>query len=565
MKRLAPLWLLLSLCKDAMSQQQDTSWFNAFKNSAMYSDAHSHTGYKKYFRLSSSDVTRILDAARYSPDSNSISFVIAPGDTLRKRNWIPYHRKIKALLKGDVATVKKYDQNSYAEIKYVPGSILINSFSPYEKQFALDKTKRRISNVPVSGVSMDRLNATGDGIYTPIQDFLAEYYFNLLQIEEGLVITNSPHYIYSKDGKTERENPVYYDKIRMMRDKKELDSALALNDLAFQNWKSFKDTIHLITPMVMSVEGAQVLYGELAGDPSAILNPLNQNAKPQKYFKEKTSAEFNAIKEELIGNVKFIKNLPHRMFCIILAHFAQNHVVGFAKSLDRDVENMSHRALSTLTQVPGIRNNMIRKTYAGFNPGCEPTVDGCIPDNFGLRVVDSFLSIANKYGKPTYIDVKHMDIQARIEYYYHRRKYEQEHKIHIPIIASHFAVSGERQALAAATGLRPNSDRYVETEDQEDYYRKEILREGYEKSRKDYWEEFMIGFNWPQLNYKDQELNPMEKALYTPLNFLNPEVFNDKKYDPFKPSDTLRNFSQDSLKWGWYYPWSINLFDEEII
>lgn len=543
--------------------QNEEELLRLFKKYCQYGDAHIHPTYKHYFQPRTADeMKRILSAAKYGgPKNHLIGFDTTIGSEFRNRNWEPYKTSKTAIRNGKVATIGAYEQSGYPEIKYVPGSVFINSYSPYEKQFALKGIKRLISSWVVSGMGSRRLKTYSLNEHTPYHDFLAEYLFNLMQKEEDKITTWSPDFLYRQDGKTYYQNPVYYNRIKMVRDGKELDSILAVNEQAFANWKSFADTPHIITPMVMSVEGAQVLYGTKSGAAAQILNPLNIQKPGTKFFKGvDTPEKLKMIRDEILDNVDSIKNLPHRLFCIILGHFAQNHVVGFAKTLDRDPENIQHRAIATLTRSSPLRNDMIRKTYDGFNPGCEETIDGCVQTNFGLQVVDSFLSTHNIYSKPTYIDVKHMDIKARIQYYYHRREYERDNKVHIPIIASHFAVSGEKQALAVATGLRPNFDRYDETEDQMAFYRHHIFKNNDTNRREEYWTEFMRGDNYPLLNEKKQVLDSFERAMYKPMNFLNKTMFTDTSaYDPFK------HFKLDSEKLGWYYPWSINLFDEEII
>ena len=73
------------------------------------------------------------------------------------------------------------------------------------------------------------------------------------------------------------------------------------------------------------------------------------------------------VQQEILQNVQNLKNLPHRMLFITLGHFAQNHVVGYAKTLDRDPENFQHRFMSAITKIPKIRNKLIKKNYAGFS------------------------------------------------------------------------------------------------------------------------------------------------------------------------------------------------------
>jgi hypothetical protein len=559
-----------------------------FTHHLRYADSHIHPTYKHYFRYRTADeMLRLLQGALYAPDRLVVQRLDAAGnvvDTVGCRqligftpdvvayfkqpsnsNWTPYAKlKERQLQRGRTSKLRNYDQAGYPEIQYVPGSVLCNSYSPYEKQLALKFFQRFASSVLVTGMGMSRLTTYAHMEHTPYNDFLAEYYYNLLQDEEKRVTTASPANLYTVAPPAYVPNPAYRNSIRMMHDAQDLAQCLQHNDAVFSStgWPTAATEPLIYTPLVMSIEGAQVLYGPLSAANTHILNPLNAKA-PGKLFKQASAAEIEQMRTEILENAVRLKNLPHRLFFITLGHFAQNHVVGFAKTLDRDPESVEHRAMQSLTKNPGMRKSLLRKTYAGFNPGCERTQDDCTPSPVGLDVVRAFLDPRNTiYHKPTYIDVKHMDIQGRIEYYYRRRELEQELNIKIPIIASHFGVSGEPQALAAATGLQPNFDKYPETEVPESYYRSHILRDDEPDQRALYWKNYMWGQNYGTLNGKKQALTPAEKHMYRPLDFTISRaqwLQDTAAFDPFE------GFEPDPHKVGWYYPWSINLFDEEII
>jgi hypothetical protein len=421
---------------------------------------------------------------------------------------------------------------------YAPGSVFCNSYSPYEKQFALKFSKRLISSLLVTKMGLRRLGYYAKDAHTPFNDFKAEYYFNLMQEEERLVQTSYPNRLYAKkDDPWQLPNKEYRNKITMVKDSGELDMMLKHNDVVFNSKWPVGDPPPLIyTPLLMSIEGGQVLYGPISGSEKNILDPLDDEG------------DSNLVHNELLSNVDSLMNLPHRLFFITLGHFAQNHVVGYAKTLDRDPENFQHRVMSMLTKLSKLRNNIIKKTYAGFNP----------IDTIGLKIVTKFLNPATSrvHKKPTYIDVKHMDIKARIQYYYRRRELEKELKIKIPIVASHFAVSGEKQAMAAATGLWPNFDRYGEVENTGKFYRERILREK-KGNRDSFW---IKGVMRGEYFRGDNKLDTFEIAMYKSLNFCAPDSIKGKTFDPFAEYDINKD---DNV--GWFYPWSINLFDEEII
>ena len=526
-----------------------------------FSDFHIHPTYKHYFRpKKAAFMQQILQHTKYDSLAGTITFDPCLS-YLRTDNWIPdKNRKKDQLEQAVISNLRNYDQASYSELMFTPGSVLCNSFSPYEKQFALSFGKRVISSLLVTGMGLDRLNYYGTDEHCPFDDFMAEYFYCLLQEEGAIVQPNIPTSLY-KDKKRAQKYTLskpYETRIVLVKNGDELKAMLAHNEKVFQNLSAERtDTPLIFTPMVMSIEGAQVLYGPLSGKDGNIDDPLDVR-------KHKDSLE---IAEEILGNVKKLMNLPHRLFFITLGHFAENHTVGYAKTLDRDPENFQHRILSFIGRTGDLFEKVNTKRYAGLNVGGKPEGSTApeiavqFRDSLGYQIVKAFLNFRNsrRHRKPTYIDVKHMDIKARIQYYYIRRQLEKELDVPIPIIASHFAVSGEQQAMAAATGLYPKSDKYRETERTRHYYNKYILKYNDSTERKKYWADgVMGGALFPK---RHDSLDRFEKAMYKPLYFLDTGYTKDSiNYDPF----TKYKLDEDENV-GWSYPWSINLFDEEII
>jgi len=542
-------FILLFLCVFVTATISAQNNINPFWR---FTDFHIHPTYKHYFRPKTADSMKlILDSTKYDPVGDTFTFNPEVKKLFENVNWTKYDKtNAEAVANGLTSNLRNYDQASYPEIMYTPGSLLTNSFSPYEKQFVLKESKREISSKFVTGMGLSRLEAYAEDDHTPFRDFLAEYFFSLMQEEEKFIETQSPEFLYRSIGNTFVKEG-YYNKIKLVKDSLELSKILEYNNSLFNATETPAKPFRFITPMVMSIEGAQILYGPLSGNEKYILNPLNFSDSSNINFTYADDSIIVKIHSELLKNVDSLRNLPHRLFFITPAHFAQNHVVGFAKTLDRDPENFQHRTLAFILKSPRLRNDFLRKTYAGFNHY----------KGIGLRVVKAFLdpSLAKKYKKPTYIDVKHMDIKARIQYYYERRKYEKEFGVKIPIIASHFGVSGENQAMAAATGLWPNFDRYNEIDNTEKYYRRHILKNENINRREHYWKESMMNIKgYPS---RKKPLDSLERAMYKPLNFLDDSLLlRTDTYDPFV------NYKLDSNKnAGWYYPWSLNLFDEEII
>lgn len=574
MSRLIICLLCCSLFVLNTTHAQNTIPLDTFMR---YTDFHIHPTYKHYFRPTSAKMMQtILAKSSYNRVADVLTFDPAYRASIKDTNWTRYTNEKKpaktrkAIQRGITSNLRNYDQAGYPEIMFVPGSILCNSYSPYEKQFALKKMNRVISSAIVTKMGLERLDSYAENNHTPLNDFMAEYYYNNMQEEEKFISTMSPQSLYFSDDTTYRKNTGYYNSIRMVRDSVELDSINRSNDYIFRNWKSSQPPPHIITPLVMSIEGAQVLYDTLSSQRRHILNPLNYSEKTVKnesFFSGTSIDTMELIHNELLRTVSTLKNLHHRLFFITLGHFAQNHVVGFAKTLDRDPENIQHRALSTITTLPRQRENLIHKGYAGFNTGVNMSDSKFKADSIGFKIVEAFLnpdSNATRFKKPTYIDVKHMDIEARIQYYYMRRNYEKKFNLKIPIIASHFGVSGETQAMAAATGLWPHFDMYSEVENIKRFYRVKMMQRYNPEKRWNYWtQSVMGGDNITSKNdstyYMNEVLDPFDRAMYRPLDFYNDTIFNNRVYDPFK------DYRVDKNKAGWYYPWSVNLFDEEII
>lgn len=111
---------------------------------------------------------------------------------------------------------------------------------------------------------------------------------------------------------------------------------------------------------------------------------------------------------EVLKNVINIKHWEHPPFFITLAHNFNNDLCGHARSLN---------------QLGPLVNQ-----FENINEGIS---------NLGLKVIKALLE--NKNGKRILIDVKHMSVKSRFQYY---KIIEQDYKFDIPIIVSHGAVTG---------------------------------------------------------------------------------------------------------------------------
>lgn len=227
----------------------------------------------------------------------------------------------------------------------------------------------------------------------------------------------------------------------------------------------------------------------------------------------KTSEGLNNWLQEITDNIYLLRTdsatYPYKIFSMNLAHLSWLRLVGHAKSLDK---RNKRRLLYTFSRLKGFRSTLFNKHAEGFldtqvtnNFPCS-----CVNNNHSYStnvtatILDAMLNNTNG-SRRILPDIKHMDILARSEYYHYlaTRKANGDTKP-LPIICSHAAVSGENRQWALFTGQCPNYDRFGE-----------IL-----KTRKTY-------------------------------------LRLQKKFNCSAPTILPENT-------GWFYPWSINLYDEEI-
>ena len=112
--------------------------------------------------------------------------------------------------------------------------------------------------------------------------------------------------------------------------------------------------------------------------------------------------------KEVLDNVKKIKNWKHPPFFITFAHNFNNDLCGHARSLNQ---------LGPLV-------NQFENLNAGIS-------------DLGRKAIDGFLN--NRNQKRILIDLKHMSVKSRFEYY---DILENEYNNKIPLIVSHGAVTG---------------------------------------------------------------------------------------------------------------------------
>ena len=116
--------------------------------------------------------------------------------------------------------------------------------------------------------------------------------------------------------------------------------------------------------------------------------------------------------KEVLANIDKVKNWDHRLFFAGLTHHFDNEMVGHAQSLK------------------GVVRKMIDQSD-NLNEGFS---------DLGRKMLEKMLD--NKNGKRVLVDLKHMSVKARNEYYnYLEKNFEDET---IPLIVSHGAVNGFR-------------------------------------------------------------------------------------------------------------------------
>lgn len=142
---------------------------------------------------------------------------------------------------------------------------------------------------------------------------------------------------------------------------------------------------------------------------------------------------------EVLGNIQKVKNWEFPPFFVGIAHHFYNELCGQAESLQGIVGKIIHQD-------------------DDCNQGITP---------LGVKVIDALLN--NNNGKRIQIDLKHMNVKSRNEYYeLLSNKYKTED---IPIIVSHGAVIGKDNAID-----KNNTAQKRFTTDEINFYDNEIFK-----------------------------------------------------------------------------------------
>lgn len=271
-------------------------------------------------------------------------------------------------------------------------------------------------------------------------------------------------------------------RITVVKNKTELDAA-------FKN----KDIV-----LIPTIEGISSLFGPINWTYYNSRDCINQNSE---------------CYNELVNNIREVKRMEYVPFLIGPAHLAWNRVASQAKAFDSKPKTRKLLAVNALSikfreTVFNKHSQGIVDTIYDYSGG---TNDNCLCGRvpqpnipaIGRRILDELIS--DKNGKPILIDMRHMDIQARLDYIDLVEEIKVKEGRKIPIVISHTAVSGKSAAQAKFFGDCPILDRY--------------------------------------------------KELIKPIKFYNSfsECITRLKIPPIN-IDIV----------GWFHPWSINVFNEEI-
>lgn len=202
--------------------------------------------------------------------------------------------------------------------------------------------------------------------------------------------------------------------------------------------------------IINTVEGGHVLYGE--------------RIKKDQYFAVPDCDE--ACQEEIIKNTIAIKNMPQRVLFFGICHLFANKLAGHAKALDVGANTkfnklVMRKALVLITKIPFLKTLLDAKHFEGlaagkvnvYDPENHHKIKRVMESNIGQKVIEILLDTTiGPHKKPILIDIKHMDVQSRLDYY--KFLDADSSRKNIPIICSHAAASGKNQKIAAIYQFR---------------------------------------------------------------------------------------------------------------
>lgn len=196
----------------------------------------------------------------------------------------------------------------------------------------------------------------------------------------------------------------------------------------------FKDLMAEYEFLIKSAKTKKINGVEFSWDFASLTNDIESNLKKDNFVSVIPTIEgahvFNTglseygkliDEDEILNNVSKVKNLLHPPLFITFAHNFNNDLCGHAPSLE---------PLGTLV-------DQSKNLNSGFTP-------------LGLKVINALLH--NSFARPIYIDIKHMSLKARLEYY---DILKTEYNNSIPIIVSHGGVTGRNTLGKITSTLNP--------------------------------------------------------------------------------------------------------------
>ena len=459
-----------------------------------FADFHIHTSFKNYYRYVKTPDSTI----RYA---NNPAYL---NEKYGQTDWMPFVENEKDKANGKESNMANYDQADYSNLKGLGGSILCMSITPPEKLMLASSTDRWLNQHLVTHMSIKRQEVLAAENNSSFNEFLGEYYYAINQdsIRDGT-------------------------KILLARNNTDLKRIISEGGIG----------------MVLTMEGGHVLFG------NNVLNKLN-------ILKSKDCD--TPCRIEILGNIDRIRALPHHVFFITAAHLSWNKMFGNAKSLDKAG---FRRGLLTAAS---FSEDFNKSTFAKYGDGIMGDVNSLdlmdtvyvttngnkihirLPyskdeykTDIGYQVMYKLLDADHDFKDPIYLDVKHMGIKTRFQYYEYIDSVNKQKRLRgestIPIIASHIGLSGKKRPVAVATALNPLNDSYEELIFGSTFYKIQL------NDNDLFWRSYTH-----LLKTEDRDL------------FFGPGI--RKNANGFNPFDGFVNYNT----LGWFYPWGINFCDEEI-
>lgn len=355
---------------------------------------------------------------------------------------------------------ENFYQGDFASLAESGFKTICISITPIEQNSVYNYVKRMANSGFETSIPEERLKA----IYksTPIQDFLTEMKF--LKSQKSLEIVKGEKFDF-----------------KVVNNKQDMLDCI--------NQRK--------TALVTTIEGGHVLYGKEVTNKDGFLNP---NCPP-------------ALEKEILDNVNILKNYDSRILFMGVCHLFANKIAGHAKALDIGANSkfnslILQKFISISKWIPGVNKLLDAKYYEGLRDGNVNLIKKNYKiDNskIGYKVLRALLDTNNVHKKPILIDIKHMDIQSRLDYYAMLDSVPAYK--HIPIICSHGAASGKNEKIALITGGFPYYDNYFENRKPVKFYRQnwKLWKEKYGVTDADYPSQ--VGFLNPfSINLYDEEI-----------------------------------------------------------